>query len=60
KGLSAAVIAALNGADGTYGTTVVKSLDYERSTPTDTGIGEGDEDLPYEIESQYRIHYQGL
>jgi len=60
KGLSAALIAALNGAEATYGAVVVSSIDYERSRPTDTGIGEGEEDLPYEIETQYRIHYAGL
>ena len=60
KSLSAALVSALNGADGTYGTTVVTALDYERSRPTDPGIGEGEEDLPYEIETQYRIHYAGL
>ena len=60
RGLAAAVIGALNGAAGTYGSTVIKSLHYSQQQPTDTGIGEGEEDLPYEVQTQYRIHYTGL
>jgi phage tail tape-measure protein len=60
RGLAAAVIGALNGAAGTYGSTVITSLHYAQQQPTDTGIGEGEEDLPYEVSTQYRIHYTGL
>ena len=60
RSLAAAVIGALNGAAGTYGTVVITSLHYAQQTPTDTGIGEGEEDLPYEVLTQYRIHYTGL
>lgn len=60
RGLAAAVIAALNGATGTYGTTVITSIHYSQQTPLDAGIGEGEEDLPYEVSTQYRIHYTGL
>jgi len=60
KSLAAAVIGAMNGTTGTHDGTVIKSLHYLQQTPTDTGIGEGEEDLPYEIVTQYRIHYTGL
>jgi hypothetical protein len=60
RSLAAAVIGALNGAAGTYGSVVITSLHYAQQTPTDTGIGEGEEDLPYEVLTQYRIHYTGL
>ena len=60
RGLAAAVISALNGATGTYGSTVISSIHYSQQTPLDAGIGEGEEDLPYEVSTQYRIHYAGL
>jgi phage tail tape-measure protein len=60
RSLAASVIGALNGAAGTYGSVVITSLHYSQQQPTDTGIGEGEEDLPYEVETQYRIHFTGL
>lgn len=60
RSLAAAVISALNNATGTYSGTVVTSIHYSQQTPVDAGFGEGEEDLPYEVSTQYRIHYTGL
>jgi hypothetical protein len=57
--LSEAVIVALSsgvGAIAGTGVTIVASR-YVSETPTDTGTGEGEEDLPYEVKSTYTIHY---
>ena len=60
KSLTAAVIAGLNGHTGTYDSTVITSLIYTGQTSSDPGMGEGGENLPYEIVTTYRMHYSGL
>jgi len=60
KSLAGAVITALNGTTGTLDSTAITSLIYTGQTSSDPGIGEGEEDLPYEIITTYRMHYSGL
>lgn len=57
--LSEAVItemASASGLVGSTGVTVIASR-FLNETPVDTGIGEGEEDLPFEVQSAFTIHY---
>jgi len=59
RALSSACIAAMSGGLGLIagtGVTLVASR-WVSESPTDTGTGEGEEDLPYEVQSTYTIHY---
>lgn len=59
RALSSACIAAISGGLGVIagtGVTLVASR-WVSESPTDTGTGEGEEDLPYEVQSTYTIHY---
>lgn len=60
KSLAGAAVSALNGTSGTYDSTAISSLVYTGQSPTDTGIGEGEEDMPYEIVTEYRMHFTGI
>jgi hypothetical protein len=60
KTLAASTIAALNGVSGVYDGTNIYSLVYSGQTAADAGIGEGEEDLPFEIITEFRMHYEGL
>ena len=60
RSLAEAVFDALDGYAGTSASVVIQSCQYTTLVSTDAGIGEGEEDLPFEFVVTFRIHYEGL
>lgn len=57
--LSEAVIAEMSSASGAVGSTGITIIAsrFLNEQPVDTGIGEGEEDLPFQVQSTFTIHY---
>lgn len=60
RDLASSVVSALNGYTGTTAGAVISSCHYTTQNSVDTGVGEGEEDLPFEFITNFRIHFEGL
>lgn len=57
KSLGNAVRNAVSAATGSHGGINVKSARHSLEVAVEAGIGEGEEDLPYQIDHQFVVHY---
>ena len=60
RDLATKVVTALNGHSGSTAGVLISSCHYTSQTAIEDGVGEGEEDLPFEFIVSFRIHFEGL
>lgn len=57
KDLGNAVRNAVSAATGSHGGITIRAARHSLEVSVEAGIGEGEEDLPYQIDHQFIVHY---